>query len=591
MNWTEGNLSRHSKGRRRNELLARQKQHFAKVRNNLPQGNKKQSPISISFLDAHNLRGSVPRNESSNRRSQPQPPPPSSPLLVEKRKRNRELSPNLETQLSVHQKRRRLLNKTDWVGLSLQQPIDIAFPGQLYASRGSRWSRAESPRGYAVRKQHEPVRTSRLEPTEGAQEKPLRIEIGSQVIYPSISTASQSNGKRYSIAQPLAGSPHRRSNTISSPAPSHARHLYVTSKDPSKISKHDRYSLERKHTDAYLKVPRELSLSDETESMHTAYRSSVLHAPIPRRGGAWKGFPWSPAGSEGQGSMKVEIGRPSSPVPSFHEADQKFWTNLFSTTSNQPPTDTSSLTEISSQIIQVGLSPSHIQEGFLGYKVPSEPETSTSQLQDKQGTDKQGTQVPVLEEVHQTPQIKSPHRQAKTETRPQPADNESVWMKFAFDDDSGEIEANAFAEAAHQAAVELLPSDTSASSLCVTRASVAENSEFTAINEKEFDGSESYETFNESHVETHGTAASESAVSNLATAGSTTTVESGSRFRFAQPRTFVGKLANSNITASKGPPTTSHRGGKRRGRPKKKAVDGRPNIRGLPDFDEDPIEE
>ncbi|CCF38990.1 hypothetical protein CH063_09938, partial [Colletotrichum higginsianum] len=66
-------------------------------------------------------------------------------------------------------------------------------------------------------------------------------------------------------------------------------------------------------------------------------------------------------------------------------------------------------------------------------------------------------------------------------------------------------------------------------------------------------------------------------------------------FRFARPKTFVGRLASSSVHDA-GPilPLSIHPESKKRGRPKrrsrKKAKDGRANIRGLPDHDGDPIE-
>ncbi|OHE97941.1 hypothetical protein CORC01_06804 [Colletotrichum orchidophilum] len=67
-------------------------------------------------------------------------------------------------------------------------------------------------------------------------------------------------------------------------------------------------------------------------------------------------------------------------------------------------------------------------------------------------------------------------------------------------------------------------------------------------------------------------------------------------FQFAKPKTFVGRLVSSS-TRDPGPVLhlSIHDKPKKRGRPKgksrmKKAKDGRANIRGLPDYDGDPIE-
>lgn len=70
---------------------------------------------------------------------------------------------------------------------------------------------------------------------------------------------------------------------------------------------------------------------------------------------------------------------------------------------------------------------------------------------------------------------------------------------------------------------------------------------------------------------------------------------SGPSFHFARPKTFVGRFASS-LPQDPRPivPLSVHEKPGKRGRPKKssknKAKDGRADIRGLPDYDGDPIE-
>jgi hypothetical protein len=69
-------------------------------------------------------------------------------------------------------------------------------------------------------------------------------------------------------------------------------------------------------------------------------------------------------------------------------------------------------------------------------------------------------------------------------------------------------------------------------------------------------------------------------------------VTSRENSRFAPPKLFVGKLSESlstdcPVTAVK--PVTMTK--PKRGRPKKKAQDGRANIKSIPVYDDDPIEE
>jgi hypothetical protein len=89
--------------------------------------------------------------------------------------------------------------------------------------------------------------------------------------------------------------------------------------------------------------------------------------------------------------------------------------------------------------------------------------------------------------------------------------------------------------------------------------------------------------------------------SDKATAGGSAISDSFQpSFRFALPQTFVGKLAATGAKPQKMPiPSVSavwgKRGGRRMGGEKgcrrKKSYDGRTDIRALPDFDGDPIEE
>jgi hypothetical protein len=50
MNWTGGHLSRHARNSK-SSLTQRQKQHFAKARNNLLNGSQKRSPIRRTLFE------------------------------------------------------------------------------------------------------------------------------------------------------------------------------------------------------------------------------------------------------------------------------------------------------------------------------------------------------------------------------------------------------------------------------------------------------------------------------------------------------------------------------------------------------------
>ncbi|KAI0137813.1 hypothetical protein F4776DRAFT_84326 [Hypoxylon sp. NC0597] len=581
MNWTEGNLSRHSRSRQRNELLTRQKQHFAKVRNGLLKGSVKQSPISISFFGSHQPRDLKHQDNSGSVPSRL----PSSPLLVERRKRTRDSQSDPERQSSIQEKRRRLLDKTDWVGLELQQPIDITFPGQLQTSTGSRWAKVDHPRIHGLQKRREPANTPRLEVNkDDFHGRPLKIQIGRQNDNPSTAVASQTNVKRYSLApQPLTRSSEGKSNSISSPEPSHARHRHISSKSNqfSQIPQDIPYKIAGVLSNVYSEGSTK-SLQGPEEPAHIVYSSSILHEPIPSRKNHFRFLEWSPSRSEDGESMKVEIERPLRLVPLSQEADQERWRSFAPDSSDYLDVGVSNTPLITSLSSSSGTSflPSHLQRRLPSYDVSSEPGLSINYQLSETSTDYwKEPQVVMHENDNHSPIQKSTHRQNEA----QPVDDNSAWMKFVFDGDSDELEATAFAEAARQAAAEILPSDTSAVSINTT----TYGTDLLGSDRKGEDENMLAEISSESHMATRGTIATESAPSIVATAGSTSVAESESRFRFAQPRTFVGKFADSGVKEM----FPSHNDGKRRGRPKKRAADGRTDIRRLPDFDGDPIEE
>jgi hypothetical protein len=186
MNWTGGRLSRHSN--EKGALRARQKQHFAKVQANLRSGTKKQSPLKFSLfgkiteetadgsrptsscnLSPHGNEGSqavlphqnnhcdthVALYDDPHTLSQkPQENGPNRVLLMKRevnsipdddlysatprplgRKRKRELSsvPSGKRVMldqgeePASERRQRILRRGDWVGVSLQRPLQLAF--------------------------------------------------------------------------------------------------------------------------------------------------------------------------------------------------------------------------------------------------------------------------------------------------------------------------------------------------------------------------------------------------------------------------------------------------------------------------------
>ncbi|KAI1634845.1 hypothetical protein F4809DRAFT_616459 [Biscogniauxia mediterranea] len=594
MNWTEGNLSRHSRSSRRNQLLARQKQHFAKARNRTFNGHGRQNPVSISFLEPGHTR-SWDRRTSPARSGLSQPP---SPLLLRKQKHTRESNDRGDASSSStnQEKRRRLLNQSDWAGLSFQQPIEIAFPGEICDSSHSRWSRVghnQNPPAAQLGEYSKAVESHPTGPTRHHQKRPMRIHIGSQEVQPSMATSSSPSLRRYSLAlRPLATKVQNKSEQISSPVPSQARQLYVIPGDdnkPSRISKESSLIRPRTHDRPSL-CGLTAAIRPETPA-NIIYSSSIIHEPIPRRAGGFRVLQWSPARSDDQGSLQVEIERPAKPA--LEKTNRQSWKDWAANLSDNISHDTGHDSPASVMLLPDSDAPlpSHLQVKLPALEVPSEADGSEIHLpQEKVTIERSGTSY--FSENNETalPLIQGASQKSSKSTN----DLNDEWMKFIFDD-SDEIETDTFKKAAHQAAMELRPSKTSDTSAEGIETVATCGTDPLMTSSEQEDKLHSLSQC-DSQITGQSTIISEAAASNIATVGSSSTGEAADyRFRFALPKTFVGKFADELGGCAAGPSLTLStelgKKKKRRGRRKKKALDGRADIRGLPDFYGDPIED
>lgn len=155
MNWTEGTLARHSRGRKGREITLRQKEHFAKARSGLLSAKAKLSPPSISFF-AVAAHASPPAHhcpadfsvDSSRNRFREKPALRSSHYFEDD---DLELPSPASLQLgqaeegAVSQKRQKLLSRGDWVGTNVQKRIQVHFP-RPRASIGGPWGGTRSHR-------------------------------------------------------------------------------------------------------------------------------------------------------------------------------------------------------------------------------------------------------------------------------------------------------------------------------------------------------------------------------------------------------------------------------------------------------------
>lgn len=134
MNWTEGNLNRHSRARKGKETLLRQKEHFAKARAGILDANVKISPPSVSFLAIPAQHPSSVRRDAlkstSSRKHQSDDRLMSSRYFSEDRPKlpaSTRLQGQETEDEAMRQKRRKLLLKGDWVGTNVQKPIEMEF--------------------------------------------------------------------------------------------------------------------------------------------------------------------------------------------------------------------------------------------------------------------------------------------------------------------------------------------------------------------------------------------------------------------------------------------------------------------------------
>ncbi|KAI0473243.1 hypothetical protein GGR56DRAFT_653814 [Xylariaceae sp. FL0804] len=604
MNWTEGNLARHSRGRQRNALLARQKQHFAKSRNRLSNTGITRSPVAISFMASSRTRGREKQRHSS------------SPSLVHKRRGPREpVARSTELTSSYFEKKRRLLEKADWAGLSLQQPLDITFPGQERSVGESRWGTARHHGRRPLHTRPASIEGHRPEMLEKFRSQPLRIQIGSQEIQPSLGTLSQqSQRRRGSISRAMGPPVHTSAREAPSLAASKRQsRLYEASGVSQSSGSSFRAAAPTRSSAGRIASAKEpANLARPETPAQIVYASSVIHEPAPRRADGFTVLQWSPASSEDRGSLQVEIERPPRPVPPSQERQQRQWKDWV--LSSSIPDETTGNSSISSNLATLpSLSssgpelPSHMQMSLPTLDVSSESlhssllvsrssaATDRHQLTEDMGAH-QGNQKDRQDEKADRREERGPNRQEK-----QSAENlDSAWMMFALGDDSEELKEAAFKEATHQAAMELRPSSPpdNVSNNVTLEAATGETDHATynrdhagPLGATQYEGTTARSPVY-SNAATRGTAITESEPSNLATAGSSD--EQSHNSRFIKPRPFIGKLAEPGTSLPLAPSGTIKAKKGRKGRKLAKtriASDGRTDIRSLPDYGGDPIEE
>ncbi|KAI0146152.1 hypothetical protein GGR57DRAFT_293655 [Xylariaceae sp. FL1272] len=579
MNWTEGRLARHSRARQQNALLTRQKQHFAKVRNSILNSSNKPGHIAISFMKRESSQPSSPSQSAIPTTRNAQGFSSFTPLGSHHLHKEARSATDDADDIRLL-KRRKLLGKSDWAGLAMQEPLDVDFPGQFYSTK--RWGRYPGP-------SHKPQHKNHSYPPYGEEERtnlyakaPMRIQIGSEEVRPSLATGSlPSIRPSESKHESLAGTYRQQSSPGSS--------QYASS-----ISKFI-------ESNRILRTPR----TKEETPAHIVYSSSMIHAPRPQRV-VTRILDWSDSiidsdrtsVSEDRGSMQVEIERPTRPVPVSQESEQREWKKWLLSDddlSSRPATHISSSIRLASGSGRDPRSstalPSHLQRELPPFSMSSDTHIQAAQE----------PQSPYGAPVSHCETIAPPYDISGNKDNQQPNlkmkkqemsdDLNEIWKRFVCidDEDTDELFSTAFKEAAHQAAKELRPSETPDIVDTQTDTGATCGTEPSMISESLLTDTFDSETSATGTLSTQRPIASEAGLSNKATVGSSD--DPPSCTVFTMPKSFAGKNSNANVPITAPALLSEVGGGKRRRRKQKRNADGRTDIRRLPDFEGDPIED
>ncbi|KAK5634398.1 hypothetical protein RRF57_010111 [Xylaria bambusicola] len=603
MNWTEGTLARHSRGKQRNALIARQKQHFARARSGLIDTRSKGGPPSISFLSSKpnpklTLESThrIPKPRSYDERPSMPPLPPSSRAPQQEHSTDiRDDHP--EDVPNIFNRRKSLLEKSDWAGLKLQEPLNISFPGQIYATR--RWSRIASSRDNALNELHKLTGSYKDERYNGEQchhlkRSSMRIQIGSQEIQPSIETSSQPSVKRY-ILDPSSSAQEAPYRSIAASSIQNSGRGDYGYQSASPVNR----SLTLPHC-----------FGRDQPPVNVIYSSPAIIEPVPHRYFYSKTQQWLSPSSEDGESMQVEIERPIRPVPSSQASENRRWKDWVLYEKTSDPLSDSAVTTIATSEINAQESessvitlPPHLQFRLPSFRLSSEPDVALRYSSAIPSPESSSVHVSIAS-VKGSHNVRPAGGYLSEKYNPLPFNQQcrpakkledtddlnEMWRKFAYgeDEDSEELLKDAFKEVVHQAAVELRPSETSDSPDMYTETAATCGTELSPRDHQhDYD-----DTSSESRLHMRRMTCSETALSTVATVGSVG--PSAKPASFVLPKSFVGKYANVEQTPKVRPfnvdMSRDGEGGRRKRR-KKMTPDGRADIRSLPDFDEDPIEE
>ncbi|KAF4971378.1 hypothetical protein FSARC_1810 [Fusarium sarcochroum] len=739
MNWTEGALARHSRRKGWDKDAARQKQYFAKARarKHAPSSNKALDVISFvpdyipqpqPAQDGH-LASSTPRQKQKTprrrlvqkqhdvaRKAGRQPARDDSNLHLGKgvtETQHSSVSPldKDRQELDIVAKRRKLLEKADWTGISTQKPLladfswqrdhvikPIAKPTSRRDHRSSRALDGPVPNHHLNER-----RLGRL------SENDMRINIGSQ----NLRWSRESNSVRSSATRqdlfPGLDNSTRNQNALQLPISPYQQN--------SSAHMNSRVSTSHRHSDESLAsfephnsllnfsiapqhpehrhIKQATKTHGESNELRHVVRSStpVIHHPQPTRERRIPMFnlrspdlqedmstiavlgastqpshritaediqwnKWLNSNSKATPQQPIEMNQDQQSLVSISPGISNYW----DTSEDQPRTKSSSNREASRQSVlhrvdepllrssdtysssiplsdnlqretfdtgselpelHVEDSLSSIERARSSWILPTSSSYGRSEPSIRPGSDlvlPAGVHLPMTPNVQdlldlltasEEQQEAMSEHQEERETTPNTEDEDEIWKRFVFDDDSAEINRKAREEAHEQTKFDLgfkksdLPHAFIESSLA--SGSIAPASDIaeppSASRDRSSPTAERTPNMIDALTEDLSdvgmvTSSSEAAAKINATDATDSIIAQPAspqplqaEFRFHHPQLFVGRLANDVPSNPSSVPLYAPPKKGRRPRSGRRRDKGRPGIRAMPNYDDDPIEE
>ena len=709
MNWTEGNLARHTHGRRWKENETRQREFFAKGRLLV---KPEKAPISISFPPSVPLKHSSPSSRrssshgprpaaravssrnprSSSRRDQVSREPRQSPQRTRHGPRSlkRKVPPLLghpghdAESLDVEAKRIRLLERPDWARVGIQKPLLMNFPAHGNTSKRvnhSKHSQQPATRSHFF----EPISSDRGRSSTHDHNHDIRVRIGSQEFRHGVSSSESPQPSK----QPRGPSrPHVSSSAIivnSSP--------FVPRYNPLRDSNTPVRRLHYSGIDTVNRVigrgkgPRKAppassctpltQLGSYSRKAKMGHRGSPLPRPaesfqvplchpVPRRIHQLT-TDYHSVNSDDLGSLAPQVEREQSPMAASFAAENDKWKDFLGLDSEAPFLEFSQ--EVSAKRVAtpyphaldhhppLSVSSTYQLHAVVGYcttdsvdvddsvgqpDLPPLPRAKTSSPMPLKsprdvldirssayrtagaafpsGRSPRHRHPPTLKplafptaptlstisapsnpqalaqpEVHQ---VERNRKQAET-------DENELWKAFVCGGDSDDVEEIAFSKAIREAARDIVPSDHHAPPVASSEEypkinfppppSISESLLATLASSPSPSPPPRPQEPPQQPIHRHAPEESSSTMLDSVAGhlGSTYDDPPRQTFKFAPPKVFEGRLVGTTRPPSLASVqrTMTKTGGRRKGRSRKRTKDGRANIRSLPDFDEDPIEE